>query len=357
MDKKKAFVFDTNFIIQNQRLDETLKKLEENFSIYVTQVSIDERIAQERRNTKLLFDEAEKLKGKTSHFVNINFTKTYEDECWYIGTGMQKKYERLFEDRIIPFHPGEDTLNAVVERANMKIPPFIDNANASDKGFKDSLLWLSMLSYFKDNGESEILFISDDGGFNKNCDALQKEFQEETGKAIEIRPNTYYKELLDEPRNHTPVLETTPEKLPGIDRIRTEIEDVFDSLCEVCLETENSYDKVWVPTFRTTVQFSRESVATFFAGLHETIVNHLFESDIPASEVFNIDNHIEDCASIPIQDLEDALKLYNNISKNYAEYCDQFFDAVAKILNQNYVDPSSLHSDFADPDEDDELPF
>ena len=44
MAEKKAFVFDTNFIIQNQNLDEALDKLKEKFSVYITQVSIDERI-------------------------------------------------------------------------------------------------------------------------------------------------------------------------------------------------------------------------------------------------------------------------------------------------------------------------
>lgn len=42
MAEKKAFVFDTNFIIQNQNLNDALDKLKEKFSIYITQVSIDE---------------------------------------------------------------------------------------------------------------------------------------------------------------------------------------------------------------------------------------------------------------------------------------------------------------------------
>ncbi len=47
MPKKKAFVFDTNFIIQNQKLDEVMENLSKEFVVYVTQVSIDERIAQQ----------------------------------------------------------------------------------------------------------------------------------------------------------------------------------------------------------------------------------------------------------------------------------------------------------------------
>ena len=53
---KKAFVFDTN-------LDEALDKLKEQFSLYITQVSIDERIAQNCRELKIELKQA--LPGKT----------------------------------------------------------------------------------------------------------------------------------------------------------------------------------------------------------------------------------------------------------------------------------------------------
>ena len=41
MCKKKAFVFDTNFIIENLNLKEVVANLSEEFTVYVTQVSID----------------------------------------------------------------------------------------------------------------------------------------------------------------------------------------------------------------------------------------------------------------------------------------------------------------------------
>ena len=80
MAEKNAFVFDTNFIIQNQNLNDALDKLKEKFSIYITQVSIDERIAQNCRDLKGQFDDAEKCKLKFIHFATISFKKTYEEE-------------------------------------------------------------------------------------------------------------------------------------------------------------------------------------------------------------------------------------------------------------------------------------
>ena len=44
--EKKVFIFDTNFIIENKKLNEVVEKLCKDFDVYVTQVSVDERIAQ-----------------------------------------------------------------------------------------------------------------------------------------------------------------------------------------------------------------------------------------------------------------------------------------------------------------------
>lgn len=90
MAEKKAFVFDTNFIIQNQNLNDALDKLKEKFSIYITQVSIDERIAQNCRDLKGQFDDAEKCKLKFIHFATISFKKTYEEESGFY----QKEYRQ-----------------------------------------------------------------------------------------------------------------------------------------------------------------------------------------------------------------------------------------------------------------------
>ena len=80
MGDKIAFVFDTNFIIQNHDLETVTQKLmEHDFVAYVTQVAIDERIAQECNKQKEKYDELEKIKDKFCDFASIKITKKYED--------------------------------------------------------------------------------------------------------------------------------------------------------------------------------------------------------------------------------------------------------------------------------------
>ena len=188
MTEKKAFVFDTNFIIQHQNLDEALDKIKEQFAIYITQVSIDERIAQNCREVKTQFNKAEECKTEFAPFaIVIQFKKTYEEMREYYQEGIQKKYESYFDNNIIPYAKDGEMLTAIIDRANQKIPPFSSARDASDKGFKDCLLWLSILAYFKDNGEDQIVFITDDkSAFRNNTEFLQKEFHDATGKTIEI---------------------------------------------------------------------------------------------------------------------------------------------------------------------------
>ena len=357
MAEVKAFVFDTNFIIQNQNLDEVLDKLKEQFSVYITQVSIDERIAQNCRDLKAQFDEAEKCKVKFIHFATINFKKTYEEESDFYQKGIQTKYKNYFGDRIIPYAKDGEMLITIIDRANKRFPPFSAAKDASDKGFKDCLLWLSMLAYFKGNGEDEVIFVTDDkSAFRNYTDYLQKEFHEITGKTIEIHPNSYYKELLKQTEKPTPepVPDKNHEELPNLDTFREEVEEAIEGLRGVDLENYFG-DPQWSQTFTTSVPFDKDYAKTFFAGLRIDIADHIFEKSVPASKLLDFDGRVIDCdTEIPMQNLEKALRIYQAVLSNYSQYSEQFFETAAKILNRNYKTPPALPFNV---DDDEELPF
>jgi len=126
MSEKKAFVFDTNFIIQNKKLDEVVENLSEDYSVYATQVSIDERIAQQCRELKKQYDDVERCKKEYAHFATVKIIKTYDNECDYYRKGMQSNYEKVFFERIIPLEKSDALLEVVLDRANKKVPPFSD---------------------------------------------------------------------------------------------------------------------------------------------------------------------------------------------------------------------------------------
>ncbi|MBR6050575.1 MAG: DUF4935 domain-containing protein [Clostridia bacterium] len=276
MSEKKAFVFDTNFIIQYQQLSEVTKNLEKDYNVYVSQVSIDERIAQQCRDLKKEFENVERIKTKCTLFASVKIKKTYEESCDYYKKAIQEKYKSLFHDRIIPFENDGTVFRAVIDRANQKLPPFYDAKDASDKGFKDCLLWLSIIDYFKSNGENEVVFVTDDkSAFRNRSGFLCEEFKDLTKKTIEFKPNSFYREYIasQDISSEKTINANIPENL---DLIREDIDNAIRKLCIV--ESEDYYGDIQCDhTFKTSVKIDKDYVKTAFEKLRETINQHIFE--------------------------------------------------------------------------------
>lgn len=219
------------------------------------------------------------------------------------------------------------------------------------------MLWLSLLEYFKSYGEENVIFVTDDkSAFGNHREALTNEFNQVTKKTIEIHPNSYYKEILaqiqtpEHQAENESILE--PDELPNLETFRTEVEDAIEGLR--CVEYENYFgDPQWSRTFTTSVPFDKDYAKTFFAGLRSDISSHIFERSVPATRILDLDGRLVDAdAEIPLKNLENALSIYQRVLSNYSQYSGQFFEAAAKILNRNYIEPKSI----MDLDEDN-LPF
>lgn len=346
MSEKTALVFDTNFIIQHKDLDSVRDRLiAEGFEVYITQVAIDERIAQECNKLKEKYERIENIKREYSGFVAIEVTKTLESAQHYLKEGMQKKYEKIFGKNIIPLNTDESSFVRVLERAFVKTPPFIKGS--SDKGFKDTLMWISIMEYFACSGENTVVFLTDDNGFRDNVDFLKNEFSSTTGKDIEIKSNSCYKDLV-EPRTEPSQVVAT-KHIVDLDELRDEIEEVINSLCWCQLE-DYWGEEQWYRTFTSSVPFDNTYVEQVFMNLESVIQDHLLEKSVVASTVFGIDNRIVDGkGQIGLESLEKAHQLYCKIRTKYSDFMQPFFSAVCGICNQNYQQPWNFDGE--------ELPF
>lgn len=333
MGKKKAFVFDTNFIIQNKELDKVKESLDKDFNVYITQVSIDERIPHILSQLEDDYETIIKIYKKyPKGYFDIKTYPLEELKKEYRDV-LQLNYEKHFGGNIIPLHKSKNMFERVLERTYTKIPPFINVDGASDKGFKDTLMWISIMDFFKDKGESEVIFVSDDGGFIKNTDKLIKEFNETTGKKIEIYNNEYYKNYLKKANVDT----RKKEELPTVNQYRDKIERIVGDIC--CAEEYDIWgNENWIKTFTSNKPFDNSYVQTIFKNLKDIIAEHIFEKDISPQVFFNFDDRIITVSAfIPLNLLEDLYKLHEEISIKYAEYMESFYTAIANKLNENYV--------------------
>ena len=337
MADKKAFVFDTNFIIENKkRIDEVVKNLSTDFNVYVTQVSIDERIAQNCRESKEKFDKVEECVKKYPDIVDITMRKTFEDVCAFYQVDTPKAYKKIFGNNIIPYDKDSTMFSKVLDRAYNKIPPFPLNEK-SDHGFKDTILWISLINYFKNNGEEEIIFVTEDKGFGKHQDKLIEEFEKETNKSIKIMPNSYYDQLLEAEKD-----ELTPKKsktLPDFSSLRDKIHKTIYDLCFVVAEDywgNESQESI----FLISKEVDAFDVDTFFLGLEKIVNDHILENTVLTEEVFSVlDGFAPVMHDVSIESLERALHLYEEIKEQYSEYINQFYTAVVNMFNRNYAEP------------------
>lgn len=353
MSNKPAIVFDTNFIISHiNELHRIRQQLSETYDVFVTDISIQERISQKYLELKKKYDEittfARKYSSVATVSVKMPFERKIEIEKEHTETG----YKREFGDNIIPFVPNKDTLFAVMDRVHKKVPPFQTADNSSDKGFKDTLLWLSLLDYFKDTGGDCVIFVTDDKGFRNNAEALCEEFYEATGKRIEIQDNGFYSSIISTSveGDSSTTEPKKPHPLPDVSLLREKIHEIIESLCGF-----NGYDgwnERWYDTFTLNSRVSLEDIEIMFANLRKTIEDNLFETDIPASILLSLEDNIVNEAPIPITSLQNALLLYEDIESKMSDYLPQFFSATMNIINTRYKEPQ-IDTDI----DDDDLPF
>ena len=350
---KKAFLFDTNFIIENLDLEKVVENLKDSYVVYVTQVSIDERKAQQCREIKKNFEAIEEIKEKHSDIANVSLKTTFEKTEEKYHKGIQKKYKELFSDNIIPYIDKQKLFDEILERANKKIAPFSSNVAASDKGFKDCVLWLCIIEFFKTHGEDELVFLTNDkSAFLNNSEFLTKEFNEQTGKKIIFKQNSYYGELVKtkEKKEEKPEEVKIPQLLIDTAEYRNKIFSEIGSICSV--DTINAWGFGTEKTFVLNKKVDATNVEQFFTLLKTELDKNIFRKSVLATEVFMWGDIIKDGEeSIPVENLERVYNLYQDISKNCPQYLTQFYISAADIFNENYKKPELYVID------DNQLPF
>lgn len=168
-------IADTNFLVNNTGKNKEIKEELENKDI---KLYIPELVKTEFINIQLrkLDDVYGSLDGyKKIHAVwKLKYVEKSEAE-----EILEKSYDALFEkyfkESMILLNK-EDMIDRVLERNKYKLPPFIKESNSSDKGFKDSMIFLSIKDFIiKYDNDANFYFITLDNGFTKNKLKLEKE--------------------------------------------------------------------------------------------------------------------------------------------------------------------------------------
>ena len=354
MPDKMVIVIDTNFIIEHiPDLRDVYQKLSETYDVFVSDISIQERLSQKYLELRAKYDKIEKFKKEHSYLAKIEIKHSFDKQYELDKEFTQNGYRELFKDNIIPLISDECMLKTIMERVFKKIPPFISADNASDKGLKDTMLWLSLLEHFKNHDCSNLIFITGDKGFRNNADALCKEFSEYTGKSIEINGNNFYDSYIDGQGINETKKENSSSpnvKFSDFALAREEVKTAITSLCFT--ECENNYGDTWLEkSFTLSHEVTADDMKSSFEKLRDIITVNLFETALQPNIAFPTISAINNKYAISTNELQTALALYEDIRNIHPEHISKFFSAAANIFNNNYEEPT-----FTDVDDDD-LPF
>lgn len=141
--------------------------------------------------------------------------------------------------------PDNDCFKEIVSRAIHKAFPFYVTTEHSDYGFKDVVIWESILKYKRNNPETKILLYSVDKGFD-NC--LLKEYEDLFGDQISIlkTKDSLYDRLEE-------IAKTNIEdvKIYNLSPSGNEIE-----IIETWLESQEFKDSIWQIVDKTLIEKS-----------------------------------------------------------------------------------------------------
>lgn len=201
-------IFDSNIVWKDKGLDKVFNfyfkelqdfiienHIEHDVSIIVPRVVIKERIS---KNLRLIDDLIKKANGIFSELkpFGVNDPNDVYKKVDYESILNDKASKFLNDNKIKIIEIPQKSHEEVLERAYKKIKPFSNKD--SDKGYKDTMIWLSVLDDAKgNNGDSYIICTNNKDDFDQEI--LSKEFKEagNNGELLILGNVQEVKEYLD----------------------------------------------------------------------------------------------------------------------------------------------------------------
>lgn len=338
-EKKYIIIPDTNFIREHPYdFDNVLKVLKKHGEVFISEITIEEKIAQERIEIKRDYAKINEEKEKYKQIADISFKQSLDERIKWREDLTLSNYKKSFGNNVIKFEKNEKVFSMVLERAYNKIPPFSQSSstdkNPSDKGFKDTLLWLSLINYFKINkSDKEIVFITNDNGFIKNCEALTQEFFDATKQKIQISNSEFYQNLIADKKNtefdkNTIIKEVTDIEL---ENLRKEINHAVEGICFIWDQEYGEMKEVFSVKFGGIID---TELTQYFENIQKIINKNIFNEYVSAKDFWG---DIVDSVyyNVRIEKYIELNNIYLKMKNTYPNYLSQFFHTVASIFNKN----------------------
>ncbi|MBU3161346.1 DUF4935 domain-containing protein [Clostridium frigoris] len=194
---KYLIVFDSNILYEqydkkadfsrfyfNSTLTNIIDKIEELDVYEHIKVAIPIVVWKEMKQQKIsaYHKKLKEVKDKIERFIFPSFMVNSENDDFNYETYLEEeivKYRIELDKKLVEIVdfdlPTSNRFSSIIDRAFKKRPPFEGKDTKSDKGFKDALLWESILEFKSQDKDICILYYTNDKIFN---DDLKREYAE-----------------------------------------------------------------------------------------------------------------------------------------------------------------------------------
>lgn len=357
--KENCVIFDTNILNENKLMLTTIKEKITSFAdIMIPRMVIEEIEGQKSRVIRDDYNKIKSLIDKNSSYFKYEEKFKLDDSLTKNEKDIAKWFETYCDNNILEY--GNISLKDITSRAKYKLPPFINENGSSDKGFKDTIIWLSILNSEKLNSYKKVVFVTNDKtGFGKNIKELFDEYNANNDNSIVICSSIeeLYKVLNIEDSNANVIIEDLQQE-------KMDFEDIMDLKRKLndCLNKllYTTYEDAWgnsctEQNFNIYTKVNIKDIEYFLESLDNYLKENIFFNYLDITELLQscgIDSAGENVSS---EDLSQLNSIYHSL-KNNENLLNPLLIFLQKEFNKLYKFKSTNKELFADIDSG-ELPF
>lgn len=351
---RNIVIVDTNFLVGNiGSIKELIKELtEKEIDVYVPEIVKDEFINIQLRKLEDTYNKLEGLKN-LQKVVDLKYRKK-EEARKIIEDAYNSIFEHNFNNKIILYNK-ENMLDRVLQRNKYKQPPFYNENNSSDKGFKDTIILFTIMDFINEfEDEASFYFITSDNGFIKYKKEIENEFFEKTSRKLTIIEGSdkekIYKEFniseqIDKNENETNIFSKNDIDLEDIRKRINELMDDFIWTTTLDFYGNPQEEK----RFDISLYINNEKTENFLNNIDDTIEKNIFRNDILIESFFDNNVHVSSDYTINVDTMKEISKLYKNVKNT--KYKEAFINYISQRINENKV------NNIFTVESDDDLPF
>lgn len=335
-------------------IKEIVKELQEKeIEVYVPELVKEEFINIQLRKLEEAYSKLENLKN-LQKIIDLKYRKKEVTRKMVEGI-YNNIFEENFKNKIIVYNK-EGMLDRVLERNKYKKPPFYNENNSSDKGFKDTIILLTIIDFISSFGDDAIFyFITSDNGFIKYKNEIEKEIFDKCAKNITIvegkDKNKVYKELniVEEKSNQEEKTENIFSKEEiNIEEIRKRINELMDIF--IWTTSFDYYGNLQDERrFEISNYINNEKTEKFLNSIDGIIEDNIFRNEILVETFFETDEWVFSKNSIDVDTMKEISELYKKVKDT--KYKEAFINYISQRINENKV------NNMFTVESDDDLPF